>query len=471
MDFHFPETKMSSDSTALRKPPNSQEAEEAVLGAILLNNRVITDVIEIISIDDFYRPQNRTIFEHMAKMWQEGEPVDVLTLQENLKAAQLLDRVGGPVYIDQLYDHVPASENAPYYAKIIHRMALRRKIVDLGRQLVSMASDSPESSEAIMDEVGQKFIDLAQGETNKQNRSMSSIVDELLRNLEERKTHKGFAGLQTHYSDLDLILGGFQKSDFIILAARPSVGKTAFALNIAENVASNGGRVAFFSVEMAAEQLALRLLSSISGVSSHLIRRGEISDSDWNKRITPALDFMDKLNISINDNAMITPLGIRADARRLALDSSKGIDLIIVDYIQLISSSQKRYESRVTEVSEISRSLKALGRELNVPILALSQLSRESEKQTRTPRLSDLRESGALEQDADVVMFLHRDEPDELSLDSQFIDMKLIISKHRNGPTGSIDMKFERHRTRFVVETKEREPVFDNNDLDSIDDV
>jgi replicative DNA helicase len=452
---------MATDVTLSRQPPHSHEAEEALLGSILLNNRVLIDIATLVSQEDFYRSGNRIIYEHMARMWENGDPIDILTLQESLKSEQVLDRVGGPVYLDQLFDRVPSSQNAPYYAKIVHEKALLRKVADLGRELVGLAEGTSESTENVMDTVGQKFIDLAMRETVRTNRTMSDVMQSLLDTLEKRKVEKGYAGLRTGYSGLDNILGGLQKSDFLILAARPSVGKTALALNIVQNAAEEGKRIAFFSIEMAAEQLALRLLSTISDVSSHKIRRGDISEFDWENKITPALDRMDRMKVFINDNASITPLGIRAEARKLALDPAGGIDLIVIDYLQLISVG-KRVESRVQEVSEISRSMKSLARELNIPVLALSQLSRESEKQTRIPRLSDLRESGALEQDADVVMFLHRDDKtEELSLDEK-LDVQLIIAKHRNGPTGLIKLKFDRRRTWFKEETTEVEAVFDD---------
>ncbi|MFH1515825.1 MAG: replicative DNA helicase [bacterium] len=458
----MPDTTISSHA-----PPYSQEAEEAVLGAILLESTVLMDVVEIIRNSDFYRPQNRVIYEQLTKMWENQDPIDILTLQENLKEQKLLDKIGGLVYLDQLFDSVPASENAKYYAQIVKKLSLRREIANLGHELVNLADKSTDSAEQIMDMVGQKFIDLAEQESSKKYIKMSSLVDTISTDIRLRKNEKGYSGIETGFSSLDNKLGGFQKSDFIILAARPSVGKTALALNIAEYIASNGKKVLFFSLEMSAEQLALRLLTSISGVNSQLIRRGEISKSAMS-RIDPALDKMDKMEIFINENPTITPLSIRAEARRLKFDPRIGIDLIIIDYIQLITSqTMRRNDNRVQEVSDISRGLKSLARELNVPVLALSQLSRESEKQSRIPRLSDLRESGALEQDADVVMFLHRDEEkDKISLDKKTFDMKLFIAKHRNGPTGILNMKFERARTRFHLETTEAEDVFTDEQHD-----
>ena len=461
----MPETTITSSP-----PPYSQEAEEAVLGAILLESTVLMDIVEIVKNNDFYRPQNRVIYEQLTKMWENQDPIDILTLQENLKEQKLLDKIGGLVYLDQLFDSVPASENAKYYAQIVKKLSLRREIANLGRELVNMADKSTDSAEKIMDTVGQKFIDLAEQESNKSNIKMSDLVVTVHADIQRRKKEKGFSGIETGFSSLDNKLGGFQKSDFIILAARPSVGKTALALNIAENIATEGKKVLFFSLEMSAEQLALRLLSSISGVNSQRIKRGEISKSEMD-RITSALDKMDKLEIFINENPTITPLSIRAEARRLCFDPRVGIDLIIIDYIQLITSqTMRRNDNRVQEVSDISRGLKSLARELNVPVLALSQLSRESEKQARLPRLSDLRESGALEQDADVVMFLHRDEgKDKISLDKKTFDMKLFIAKHRNGPTGILNMKFERARTRFHLETTEAEDVFTDEPVDQDD--
>jgi replicative DNA helicase len=461
----------------LKQLPSSQEAEEAILGSILLNNKVMHDLVDLISEDDFYNPQCRTIYKHILDMWDKGDPIDVITLQESLKRTNELERIGGYIYIDNLFDQVPASENARHYAQILRDKTLRRSIIMTGQELVEYAYTSEDKENEIRDAVGQHFIHLSQDSDGKSIRAMSSLVDKLLPELKKRMVDKGWSGLNTGYEDLNARLGGFQKSDLIILAARPSVGKTALALNIAEKIARNKGRVLFFSLEMSAEQLALRLLTSISGMNSQRIRNGEISDKDWRSKISPALDVMDEMKINIVDNASITPLQIRSHARRVKLDRELGVDLIIVDYLQLISFQSQRYEGRVQEVSEISRSLKSLARELEVPILAISQLSRESEKQMRPPRLSDLRESGALEQDADVVMFIHRripkqGEEQKPSLDG-LIDSQLIIAKHRNGPTGVIFMKFDKTRTLFSAATGVRDVEFEDDrgyqDEDSYD--
>jgi len=444
----------------MKELPHSREAEEALLGAVLLNSKLLIDILDVVGGDDFHELKNRIIFQHLSRMWEKGDPIDVLTLQESLKQTKELDKAGGALYIDQLFDRVPSTENARRYGMIVREMALKRQIANLGQDLIETSLHSKNSSEAILDEIGQKFIKIQQGQIYGANRSMSDIVDKLYPELQKRKTEKGFSGLKTGYSDIDMLLGGFQGSDLLILAARPSVGKTALALNIAENVATEGKSVAFFSLEMSAEQLALRLLSSISGVNSHRIRNGNINDREWNE-IEATIDRMDKMKIYINDNPSITPLQIRAEARRLALDPQGGIDLVIVDYLQLIHPSSGRYfESKVQEVTEISRSLKSLAREMKLPLLALSQLSRASEQQNRTPRLSDLRESGALEQDADVVMFIHRDDDEKLNIDDNRTNAQLIVAKHRNGPTGNIKMQFDKVHTRFYMEAKTREAEF-----------
>ena len=453
---------MVTETSLMKELPHSREAEEALLGAVLLNSRLLIDILDVVGENDFHELKNRVIFQHLSRMWEKGDPIDVLTLQESLKLAKELDKAGGPLYIDQLFDRVPSTENAKRYGMIVREMAIKRQIASLGQELIETSLHSKESSDAILDEVGQKFINLAQGQIGAGNRSMSDIVDKLYPELQRRKTEKGFSGLKTGYSDIDNMLGGLQKSDLIILAARPSVGKTALALNIAENVASEGKSVAFFSLEMSAEQLALRLLTSMSGVNSHRIRNGNISDREWDE-ISSAMNKMDKLKIFINDNPSITPLQIRAEARRLALDPQSSIDLMVVDYLQLIHPSSGRYfDSKVHEVTEISRSLKSLAREMKIPLLALSQLSRAPEQQNRSPRLSDLRESGALEQDADIVMFIHREEDDKLNLDDSRTNAQLIVAKHRNGPTGMIKMQFDKVHTRFFVEAKTKEAEFDD---------
>ncbi len=476
---------MSEQETKTDTPPFSQAAEEALLGAILLDSNVMSDIAEIVSSNDFYRPQNRKIFEHLVSMMEKSEPIDIITLQENLKEKKLLKKVGGAVYLDQLFDNVPASQNAKRYAGIIHKMALRRTIANVGQDLIDLAVDSPETSEKIMDIVGQKFFSLAQVESSKDNVRMTDMIVDLNETIDKLRREKGWSGLETGFTQLDNMLGGLQKSDFIILAARPSVGKTALALNILEHVTRNDGHILFFSLEMSAKQLALRLLTTICGINSQRIRRGKIEDDEMRDFIIPALDIMDGMNITFNENATISPLGIRAEARKCMMKSENDIDLIIIDYIQLISSSgTKRGENRVQEISDISRALKSLARELDVPILALSQLSRASEKENRLPVLSDLRDSGALEQDADVVMFLHRVTPRKTKKEKQeeaagkrpkkeeppILVMKLLVSKHRDGPTGIINLKFERRRTKFFPETKEQEDVF-VDDVPDVDDV
>lgn len=465
---------MSEQELKAHKTPFSQAAEEALLGAILLDSDLLSDVAEIVSSQDFYRPQNKKIFKQLVSMMEMNEPIDIITLQENLKEKKLLKKVGGAVYLDQLFDNVPASQNAKRYAGIIHKMALRRTIANVGHDLIDLAVDSPETSEKIMDIVGQKFFSLAQIESSKDNIRMTDMIVELNETIDKLRKEKGFSGLETGFPKVDNMLSGFQKSDFIILAARPSVGKTAFALNILEHVTRNDGHVLFFSLEMSAQQLAMRMLTSICGINSQRIRRGLVEDDEMRDYIMPALNIMDGMNITFNENATISPLGIRAEARKCMLKSEKKIDLIIIDYIQLISSSRSsRSDNRVQEISDISRGLKSLARELDVPILALSQLSRASEKENRLPMLSDLRDSGALEQDADIVMFLHRVTPIKSKKDQMeeaagrkpkteepaILDMKLLIAKHRNGPTGVVNLKFEKRRTIFKEETLEREDV------------
>jgi len=464
---------MGTESQQNKQLPNSQEAEEAILGSILINNKIMHDIAELITTDDFHFPQCRKIYKHIMEIWGEGGAIDVLTLQESLKRTKELDSVGGPVYIDHLYDQVPASENARHYAWILRENTLRRQIITLGQELVDYGYNSHDSENVLRDTVGQKFTQLAHNQLGKGFQSLSHLVDKLIPEIQERRDKKGYSGLRTGYENLNNILGGFQKSDLLILAARPSAGKTALALNIAENVAREGGHVIFFTLEMSGEQLALRLLSSLSGINSQRIRKGEISDKEMSKKILPTFDDMDDMQIFIVDNPGITPFQIRAQARRIAHDPEGGVELIIVDYLQLISmQSQQRYDGRVQEVSEISRSLKSLARELQVPVLAISQLSRESEKQNRAPKLSDLRESGALEQDADVVMFIHRKqtEKEELSIDGM-VDAQLIIAKHRNGPTGRLKMKFEMARTRFYAAPDVKDAGFEDEDSSANDDM
>lgn len=449
----------------IRQLPHSQEAEEAILGAILINNKIIYEIMEIINEDDFYFPQCKKIYKHIVNLCTEGTSVDVLTLQESLKRTKELEAVGGPVYIDHLYDQVPASENARHYAYIIKENKLRRDLIRLGEELKDIGYNCQESEIEIRDKVGQRFIELTREEKSRGYRTLPSLVDSIYEYINPENKEKRFSGLRTGYENLDAILGGgFQKSNLIILAARPAVGKTTLALNIAENVARNGGSVLFFSLEMSAIELALRILSSISGINSQLIRKGEIPDSKKKNDILHALQDMDNMKITIVDKSHVTPFQIRMISRQVAFENQGELDLIVVDYLQLLNMpSSQKYDGRVQEVSQISRSLKSLARELDVPLLAISQLSRESEKQRRAPKLSDLRESGSLEQDADVVMFIHRKESDEISIDGT-TDATLEIAKQRNGPTGKIKMKFHKARTRFYAAPETKEAGFEDEE-------
>jgi replicative DNA helicase len=439
---------MSEGLTLDRIPPQNIEAERSTLGSMLLEKEAIYKGVEFLKPEDFYREAHRVIFEVVTHLANKGEPVDIITVSEELNQRNMLDKIGGVAYLTALANSVPTAANIEYYAKIVEEKALLRAIITAATDIVAMGYAGTEDVTVILDEAEKRIFQISQKRNVRGFISLKSILIETFERIEKIYESKGgVTGLPTGFVDFDRMTAGLQHSDLIILAARPSMGKTTFALNIARNVAVEQKIPVFvFSFEMSKEQLALKLLCSEAGVDNQRIRTGTLMDNDW-PRLSHALGRLSDCNIFIDDSPGLMALDIRSRARRVKAEN--GLGLIVIDYLQLMQS-RSRSENRQQEVSEISRSLKSLARELNVPVMALSQLSRAVEQRTdKKPYLADLRESGALEQDADLVAFLYREDYYNPDTDKKNIT-ELIIAKQRNGPVGTIEMLFQREFSKFV---------------------
>lgn len=426
--------------------PYNQQAEQSVLGAVFLKREVIQSLIETLSLGDFYLSQHNKIFAAMVDMHEAGEPIDILTLTETLMNLKQLDEIGGAHYLTQLASAVPTAENAVHYAKIVKENSLRRKLILLGHKLATQGGNAEDTS-VLMAEVMKQLIELEMSKADQSGfQSAKAVLEETYDRLERVTQNKGaVTGVPSGYPDLDKMTAGFQRSDLIILAARPSVGKTAFALNVAQNVAIRANEtVAIFSLEMPAAQLMTRMLCAEGNIDASRIRTGLLEEDDWQK-ITMSMGILAKAPIFIDDTPGITVADIRTKCR--VLKKKYGLGLILIDYLQLIQGKGK---SREEEVSAISRTLKSIARELNVPVIALSQLSRKVEgRQDKRPGLSDLRESGSIEQDADIVAFLYRDDYYNRETENKNI-VELIIGKQRNGPTGTVELAFMKEFNKFL---------------------
>lgn len=452
---------MPKSSEALRdefleKPlPSNVEAEKIVLGSILLDNSHISEAIELLKPEDFYSPFHRQIFRAMIELFQIGERIDAILVSEKLKRENLLERLGGLSAIVGLTNGLHHLPSISRYAKIVRDKALVRRLISSCNQIISEALSEEGTTEEVLDKAEQAIFALSQERTTQGFAHIKLVAEELLVKLEEYAQNKihALTGLATGFRDLDELTSGLQKSDLIIVAARPGMGKTAFALTIAENAALyENAIVAIFSLEMSKEQLVMRILSSEARVNAHKFRTGFLSREEW-KRIAQAIGRLSETKIFIDDTPAISVLEMRAKARRL-MSEQKGLDLIIVDYLQLMRSSQ-RHESRQYEVSQISRELKSMAKELNVPVIAISQLSRAPESRNPPrPQMSDLRDSGSIEQDADVVIFIYREEYYRKTEDNEGL-AEVIVAKQRNGPTGSVKMVFLKDFTRFENYYKE----------------
>ena len=440
-----------------RVPPQNIEAEQAVLGAMLIDKEAIAKASEILSSADFYREAHRVIFNAMLELYNKNEAVDMVTVTEILKRDNKLEDIGGLAYITSLANVVLTAANVKYHADIVAEKSVLRQLVRVSTEIAAMGYEANEDVGTLLDTAESRILEISNRKKKADFTPINDVLMESVQNIEKLINNKGgLTGLPSGFADLDKLTSGLHPSDFIILAARPSMGKTALALNIVQNVALRahkriGGEprsVAFFSLEMSKEQLVNRMLCAEAGIDSQRLRVGEMGDKDWDA-LWGACDLMSKAKIYIDDTAGITVMDMRSRARRLKAEH--GLDLIVVDYLQLMQGSGKRNTSgdRQQEVSEISRSLKALARELDVPVLALSQLSRSVEaRQVKRPMLSDLRESGSLEQDADIVAFLYRE--DYYNPETENKHTELIIAKHRNGPVDTVNLFFHKQFTKFV---------------------
>jgi replicative DNA helicase len=430
-----------------RLPPQNIEAEEAVLGALLIDPDAIIRLTTIVRPEDFYREKNGWIFDAMLTLHERREPVDYLTVCDELERRGQLEQVGGAAFMTSLINAVPTSIHAEHYSRIVERSSTRRRLIDAAGQIAGLAYQEADDVEEVVDHAEQILFGVSERRISRELVPIKQVLSEYYDRVEYLTRHRGeIIGIPTGFSDMDKLLGGLQRSDMVILAARPSVGKTSLALSIAHNAAKKyGQRVAFFSLEMSNEQVVQRLISAETEIDSQRLRRGEIGDDEWGRFMKATSDLAETL-FFVDDTPGISALELRTKARRL--HAEVGIDLLVVDYLQLMRGDY-RSENRVQEISAISRALKGLARELNVPVLALSQLSRGVESRTdKRPILSDLRESGALEQDADVVIFIYRDEMYNENTERKNI-ADVMVAKHRNGPTGTVALYFKKELAQF----------------------
>ncbi len=430
-----------------RIPPQNLEAEKSVLGCLLLDRDGIIKIADILISDDFYDHRHKLIFEAILRLYQKNSPIDILTVSSALEDVKSLDRAGGTSYIAELGSVVPNSAHIVHYAGIVRKKGTLRRLINSASEITHLAYEEEGEVETILDQAEQKLYGVTQKHLKQNFISISDVLHETFERIDELHRDKGkFRGLPTGYVDMDNILGGFQKSDLIILAARPSMGKTSFALEIIKNISTQAKiPTAIFSLEMSKDQLVDRLLSSESDVNLWKIRTGNLNEEDFEK-IGVAMGRLGEAQIFIDDAAGSNIMEVRTKARRL--QQEHGIGMVVIDYLQLMSGHNT--DNRVQEVSEISRSLKILARELNVPVLALSQLSRSVEQRPdKVPQLSDLRESGSIEQDADVVMFIYREDMYKGADSKRPHIAEIHIKKHRNGPTGQVDLYFDNEKTAF----------------------
>jgi replicative DNA helicase len=436
-----------------RLPPQSLEAEQSILGALLIDRDAIIEVADFLRAEDFYRPANGAIYAAVLDLYERREPIDIVTVAETLERQGELETIGGRTYLSSLANQTPTAVHAVPYARIVERKAVLRNLIAAAGRIAGIGYEDPAEIQEAVDRAESELFSVSQRRITVGFSRLSRLLHEAYDRLDYLHAHRGeISGIRTGFQDLDALTTGLQKSDLIVLAARPSVGKTSLALNIAEYAAVHDKKsVGVFSLEMSKEQLVLRLLSSVANIDSQRLRSGFLEELDF-ARIAPAMNALSEAPLYIDDTPSISTMELRTKARRLQAES--GLDLIIVDYLQLMqASTTSRDANRVQEVSEISRGLKALARELSVPVIALSQLSRQPEMRAgnEAPRLSDLRESGAIEQDADLVLFLWKDKErphDDGEQDGEVVKLKL--AKHRNGPTGDVDLWFKKHQTRFV---------------------
>ncbi|MBF7081396.1 replicative DNA helicase [Desulfallas sp. Bu1-1] len=429
-------------------PPHNIDAEQSVLGALLLDNSAISKVVRFLNPEDFYLESHRVIFNAILELEDNGQAADLVTVTEKLRRKGELEKVGGATYVASLTNIAPTAANVEYYARIVEEKALLRNLINLAVRIAGMSYEGSEDAERLMEEAERMLLELGSRRTSTVFTEIKDVLLDTFKHFEYLYKHKGeITGVPTGFKDLDRICQGLQPGDLIIVAGRPSMGKTSFGMCIAYHAAVKTMKpVAVFSLEMSKEQLVQRMLCAEAMVDQHKLRSGFISEGDWAKLTQQARE-MARLPIFIDDSGVLTVRQIRAKARRMHLE--KGLALIVIDYLQLMQGS-RRAENRQQEIAEISRSLKGLAKELNVPVLALAQLSRSVEqRQDKRPIMSDLRESGSLEQDADVVMFIYRDE--YYHPDTEKVGIaEIIVAKQRNGPTGTVELAFLKEFTRFM---------------------
>lgn len=432
-----------------RIPPHNIEAEQSVIGAIFLEPEAFSTASQILQPEDFYRAGHQRIFEVMLNLSDRGEPIDILTVTAALQDRKILDEAGGVSYLTEIASSVPTAANISYYCKIVEEKALLRRLIRAATDIVTTSYTHEDDVDEVLNQAEREILEVANRQNTGSFKAIKDVLIEVYDNIEQLHNRESdVTGIPTGYRDLDRITSGFQRNDLIIIAARPSVGKTAFALNIAQNVAVNTDEnVAIFSLEMGADQLVQRMLCAEGNIDSQRLRNGQLEAEDWG-RLTMAMGSLSNAGIFIDDSSGIRVSEIRSKCRRLKQEH--GLGMIVIDYLQLIQGSPNSRENRQQEVSEISRSLKGLARELEVPVIALSQLSRGVEqRQDKRPMMSDLRESGSIEQDADIVGFLYRDDYYDQESEKQNI-IEIIIAKQRNGPVGTVELAFVKEYNKFV---------------------
>lgn len=442
----------------LMVPPNDLEAEQAILGGVLLNNDAMNQIMDILKPEDFYREAHATIFEKMVNLYNRDEPIDLITLSNELGKKDYLERVGGNAYLAALVQAITTSAGIVYHANIVRNLSVRRKLINQCSSITSLCYSDDGNTEDLLEMAEQSIFDIAEGQVREGFQSLKQVINGNFKKIEARQEHPGYVtGVPTGFDDFDRLTSGLQPSDLIIIAARPSMGKTALALNIGYNAAKITRKaVALFSLEMSRQQLGFRMLGFDSGISSKRLMTGNLGEQDFD-RLRNSANRLSDLPIFIDDSSGIGVLEMKAKCRRLK--KRNDIAMVIVDYLQLIQGRHSA-ESRQLEMSEVSRSLKALAKDLNVPVVALSQLNRKVEDRTsKVPQLADLRESGAIEQDADVIAFIYREEVyNPRSIEKQNI-AEIIIGKQRNGPTGTFKLTFQKELTRFQNYIAEEVPM------------
>jgi replicative DNA helicase len=448
---------MPADVTLEKGLPHNLEAERSVLGAIMLDNGLINQAIELLKADDFYLGSHRSVFQQMLSLSEKSTAVDFITLTDELRRAGQLESVGGAAFISSLIDGVPRLANIEYYARIVQERATLRNLIKRSHEIINSCYDQPEDVDTILDAAERAIFDLAQAKVRSGFVPLNEIAKRTLKKIEIASKRKNMVtGIPTGFTRFDELTSGLQPSDLVVVAARPSMGKTAFSLNLATHAALAASKsVGVFSLEMSGDQLLLRMICSEARIDAHKLRTGYLTKDEW-IRIPRTLGELSQAKMFIDDTAGISLLEMRAKCRRLKAEH--GLDMVVVDYLQLMSGGKARYENRQQEISSISRGLKGLAKELDIPVVALSQLSRAPEQRTgaHRPQLSDLRESGSIEQDADLVAFIFReelykkDDPEKEGL------AEVIIGKQRNGPIGSVELAFIKEYTRFENLYRER---------------